>query len=388
MSAPEAHAKLSASGSHKWLHCPPSANLEAQLPETTSSYAEEGRLAHAIGELKLRKHFTPMGPKKFANELKKLQEMPHYSPEMLEHTDRYLEFVQAKAHSFSSPPYVVMERRLDYSHIAPEGFGTGDCLIIGGSVLVVIDLKYGQGVPVSAEANPQMMLYALGALKEYALLYAIDTVRLAIVQPRLGEPSEWEISAAELTAWGESIKPTAQAAFDGKGEFCSGEWCRFCRAKATCRARSNTMTALEAFNNMRPPLISNEEVGDILRRAQTLKAWVTDLEEYALSALLAGETIPGWKAVEGRSKTAFAPDYDTAVKVLAAAGFNKALFYRSEPETLETIDKLVGGRKKLQELLGDHLYKSPGKPTLALESDKREAVTNKVTAEEAFGKAS
>jgi hypothetical protein len=386
MSAPEAHAKLSASGSHKWLHCPPSANLEAQLPETTSSYAEEGRLAHAIGELKLRKHFTPMGPKKFANELKKLQEMPHYSPEMLEHTDRYLEFVQAKAHSFSSPPYVVMERRLDYSHIAPEGFGTGDCLIIGGSVLVVIDLKYGQGVPVSAEANPQMMLYALGALKEYALLYAIDTVRLAIVQPRLGEPSEWEISAADLLAWGESIKPTAQAAFDGEGEFCSGEWCRFCRAKATCRARSNTMTALEAFGGMKPPLISNEEVGDILRRAQTLKSWVTDLEEYALSALLAGDEIPGWKAVEGRSNRQFA-DTDAAFKVLVDAGYNETLLYERRPITLTAVEKLTG-KPKFTELLSGQVIKPPGKPTLAPESDHREAVTNKVTAEEAFGKAS
>lgn len=382
------HALLSASGSHKWLHCPPSANLEAQLPETTSSYAEEGRLAHAIGELKLRKHFTPMGPKKFANELKKLQERPHYSPEMLEHTDRYLEFVQAKAHAFSSPPYVVMERRLDYSHIAPEGFGTGDCLIIGGSVLVVIDLKYGQGVPVSAEANPQMMLYALGALKEYALLYgsAITQVVLCIVQPRLGEPSEWEISTADLLAWGESIKPTAQAAFDGKGDFCSGEWCRFCRAKATCRARSNTMTALEAFGGMKPPLISNEEVGDILRRAQTLKAWVTDLEEYALSALLAGETIPGWKAVEGRSNRQFA-DTDAAFKVLVDAGYNEALLYERKPITLTAVEKLTG-KPKFTELLSGQVIKPPGKPTLAPESDHREAVTNKVTAEEAFGKAS
>lgn len=380
------HAKLSASKAERWLNCPPSACLEEQLPETTSEYAEEGRLAHAIGELKVRKHFYPMGPKKYSSELKKLQNSPHYNPEMLEHTDAYLEFVQAKAHSFSSPPHIAIERRLDYSHVAPEGFGTGDCLIIGGPVLYVIDFKYGKGVPVEAEGNPQMMLYALGALKEYAMLYAIETVRLCIVQPRLGEPSEWEISVADLLAWAESIKPRAQMAYEGKGEFCAGDWCRFCRAKALCRARAETMTALEAFGGMKPPLISNDEVGDILRRAQTLKAWVSDLEEYALSALLQGEAIPGWKAVEGRSNRQFV-DTDEAFKVLVEAGYDEALLYERKPITLTAVEKLTG-KTKFTELLGSYVVKPPGKPTLAPETDKREALTVKPTAEEAFGKAS
>ena len=253
-------------------------------------------------------------------------------------------------------------------------------------MLYVIDLKYGKGVAVDAEANPQMMLYALGALKEYALLYAIDTVRLCIVQPRLGEPSEWEIPAAALMEWGESIKPVAQMAFEGKGEFCAGEWCRFCRAKAQCRARSNNMTALEAFSGMKPPLISNDEVGSILRRAQTLKAWVSDLEEYALSALLQGETILGWKAVEGRSNRQFA-DTDTAFKLLTNAGYDEALLYERKPITLTAVEKLTG-KPKFNELLSGQVIKPPGKPTLAPETDKREAVTNKTTAEEAFGKAS
>ncbi len=381
-----AHAKLSASKAERWLNCTPSACLEEQIPETTSDYAEEGRLAHSIGELKLRKYFTPMGPKKYAGELKKLQSNPLYNPEMLEHTDAYLEFVQAKAHSFSSPPYLAIERRLDYSHVAPEGFGTGDCLIIGGSMLYVIDFKYGKGVPVEAEQNPQMMLYALGALKEYAMLYAIDTVRLCIVQPRLGEPSEWEIRVADLLAWAESIKPRAQMAYEGKGEFCAGEWCRFCRAKARCRARTKTMTALEAFGGMKPPLISNDEVGDILRRAQMLKAWVTDIEEYALSALLQGETIPGWKAVEGRSNRQFV-DTDEAFKVLIGAGFDEALLYERKPIALTAVEKLTG-KTKFAEILAPYVIKPPGKPTLAPETDKREAVTLNPTAKEAFSKAS
>lgn len=381
-----AHALLSASGAHKWLNCPPSARLEEPFPESTSGYAEEGRLAHAIGELKLRKHFTPMGPRKFATELKKLQESPYYNPEMLEHTDKYLEYVQQAVHSFSSPPHISIERRLDYSHVAPEGFGTGDCLIIGGSVLYVIDFKYGKGVPVSAEENPQMMLYALGALRIYGMLYAVDTVRLAVVQPRLGEPSAWETSTINLMAWGESIKPIAQAAFDGKGEFCAGEWCRFCRAKATCRARSNTMTALEAFNGMKPPLINNEEVGDILRRAQTLKAWVSDLEEYALSALLAGEDITGWKAVEGRSNRQFT-DTDEAFKVLVKAGYDEAVLYERKPITLTAVETLLK-KKQFADLLGDYVIKPPGKPTLAPETDNRESIKTQPTAEEAFGKAS
>lgn len=183
------------------------------MPETTSDYAEEGRLAHAIGELKLRKHFTPLGPRKFTAELKKLQESPYYKEEMLEHTDAYLEYVQQVCHAYDATPHVAIERRVDYSDYAPEGFGTSDCIVIGSGLLHVIDFKYGQGVLVPAEGNTQMMLYALGALKAYAMLYEINRVCMTIVQPRHGAAPEYQVTVDELHAWGESINPIAQLAF-------------------------------------------------------------------------------------------------------------------------------------------------------------------------------
>lgn len=383
MSAEE-HALLSASSSHRWLSCPPSVRLEEQLPEQISEYAEEGKLAHSIAELKLRKYFIePIGPKKFASELKKLQAHPLYDVEMLQCTDTYLEYIQSIVHAYNSRPYVAVEKRVDYSAYAPEGFGTGDCVVIGGSVMHVTDYKHGKGVPVDAENNPQMMLYALGALTEYSMLYSIETVKMTIIQPRLDSISHFEISTTDLLAWGESIKPVAQLAFEGKGDFYSGEWCKFCRAKAKCRVRSETMTALEVFGNAKPPLLGNEELGDILLRARNLEAWVKDLEEYALSALLRSEEINGWKVVNGKSDRRFG-NMDEAFKRLIEAGYDEALLYERKPITLTNVEKLTG-KKQFTELLNTYVIKPPGKPTLAQENDKREAINNKTTAAEAFG---
>jgi len=335
------HALLSASGAHKWLKCTPSARLEETLPEGTSEYAEEGRLAHEIAELKLRKQFIePMGMRTFNSRLKKLQANPLYKDEMLHHTDTYLEYVSSITHSFTSPPYVAVEKQLDFSEYVPEGFGTGDCIIIHGDTLHVIDFKYGKGVPVSAEMNPQMQLYALGAYAAYSFLYPIANVKLAIVQPRVGEPSEWELPASDLLAWGESVKPVARKAFAGEGDYVSGDHCRFCRARALCRARAEFNTALEEYHQMKPPLISNEEVGAILVRAQNLAKWVKDLEDYALSECLKGNDIPGWKAVEGRSSRQYV-NQDEAFKLLIASGIDEALLYQRVPLTLPKVEELL-----------------------------------------------
>lgn len=202
--ADRVHAVLSASSAHKWIHCPPSAQLEAQLPDTRSPEAAEGTLAHEIAELKLRKHFTVMKASEYKKSLKALQEQPLYDPEMDTLTDAYRDYITDIVHSFPNKPHIAVEVRIDYSHIAPEGFGTCDCIIIGGDTLRVIDFKYGKGVPVSAEENPQMMLYALGALVKYSLLYEIKNVILAIFQPRLDGASEWGTTADELLAWGEN----------------------------------------------------------------------------------------------------------------------------------------------------------------------------------------
>lgn len=378
-----AHALLSASGAERWLTCTPSARLEQQFPDTTSEYAKEGSLAHAIAELKCRKHFTePMSTRKFNSELKKLQSDSLYKEEMLQHTDTYVDYISGIIHSFDSPPYVAFEKRLNLTAYIPEGFGTADCIVIGNKKMHVIDFKYGQGVPVSAERNKQMMLYALGAYTEYGFLYPIETVQLSIVQPRLDSISEFEISIGALLGWGISIKDKAIQAFSGDGEYVQGDHCKFCRAKSLCRARAEFNTSLEEYNYMKPPLISNEEVGQILEKAQHLAKWVKDLEDYALTACLGGELIPGWKAVEGRSNRAFI-DVDAAFEVLKKNGFDEAMLYERKPITLTATETLVT-KKKFNELLTDYVNKPPGKPTLVSEKDKREAITPQAKAEEAF----
>jgi hypothetical protein len=382
---PEEHALLSASGAHRWLHCTPSARLEELLKEKSSEYAEEGRLAHSLGEIKLRKHFTPLKPSEYKKQLKEIQDNPLYASEMNSYTDEYLELVKDCAAGYASKPYVAIEQRLDYSHIAPDGFGTGDCVMIGGNCLIVIDFKYGQGVPVSAEENPQMKLYALGALNVFSLLYNVEYIKLVVFQPRINNTSEWGVSRADLETWGESIKPIAQTAHAGKGEYCAGDHCRFCRAKSLCRTRSVfSQEAFDQYNGMKPPLISPAEVGEILKRADVIKKWIADLEDWTLSELLDNRPVPGWKAVEGRSNRQFA-DTDLAFGAVKSAGYDEAVLYERKPITLTAVEKLLG-KAKFEEVLTPHIIKPPGKPTLAPETDKREAISNKVTAAEAFGK--
>ncbi len=385
MSAPTApvaaHALLSASGAHRWKHCTPSARLEATLPEKNSVYADEGRLAHEIGELKLRKQFIePMSARVFASRLKKLKDDLLYEEEMLRYTDVYVEYIAGVVHSYSAKPYVAVEKRLDFSAYVPEGFGTGDCIIIGGKTLHVIDFKYGKGVPVYAEDNPQMMLYALGAYVDYSFLYGIETVKMVIMQPRLDNISEWQIQVSDLLAWGEELKPIAQKAFAGEGEFVPGDHCQFCRAKALCRARSEFNLGLEDYKFMTPPIISNEEVGAILQKAQLLAKWAKDLEEYALAECLAGNDIAGWKAVHGRSTRAFT-DTDAAFKTLIATGTEEVMLYERKPITLTAVESLVG-KKKFTEVLGSYIIKPPGKPTLVVGSDKREAISRSSAADD------
>ncbi len=380
---PGEHAILSASGAHRWLHCTPSARLEEQFPDQGSEYAAEGSLAHKLAELKLRKHFTIIKPSAFKKELKAIQDDPLYKPEMNSYTDSYLDYIKDITALYPSRPYIAIEQRLDFSHVVPEGFGTGDCIIIGGDTITVIDFKYGQGVPVSSEQNPQMMLYAVGALNTFSLLYSISKVKTAIFQPRIDNISEWETSANEINSWGESIKSVAQSAINGEGEYCAGDWCRFCRAKNLCRARATfSQEPYEQYHGFTPPLISAEDVGKILSRAEVIKKWVTDLEEWALSELLNGGEVPGWKAVEGRSNRQF-EDTDKAFEAVKAQGYDEAVLYERKPVTLTAVEKLLG-KKKFEEVLASYIIKPPGKPTLAPESDKREAITAKVSATEAF----
>ena len=394
---PDKHAILSPSAAHRWLHCTPAPRVEAEFPETTSEYAEEGRLAHSVCELAAKKKFTVMNNRTYNSRLKKLKADHKWDDEMLSTAATYVEHLTEHAMRFEHAPYVALEVQVDITDYAPEAFGTCDCVMIGGDELIITDYKHGKGVPVSAQDNPQMLLYALGALKLYRPIYGdmIRRVSTYIDQPRLGSYDGASMTVEELLAWGESIKPKAAAAFMGTGEFAPGEWCRFCRAKAKCRARANQNTALEDFKDCIPlgrsiPMqaeydttgfkpsncLTDEEIGALLVRAEGLVAWYNDLKEYALVACLNGKTIPGWKAVEGRSTRAWT-DQDAALEALMAGGVEEAIIYDRVPKTLAQLEKVIG-KQRFGELVGGMITKSPGKPALAAESDKRPAYNGAV----------
>lgn len=385
------HALLSASSAHRWLKCTAAPRLEAQIPESTSQYAEEGTLAHSICELHVQREFNGLKTRSFNARLKKLQEHPLYKEEMLTTAGVYIQYLKEKSLTFENPPYVVSEVKVDFSEYVPEGFGTCDCVMIGGNTLHITDYKHGQGVKVSAVENDQMRLYALGAWLRYRMLYSIKYVSMAICQPRLpGDPEEYFMQIEDLVAWGNGIKPTARRAFDGVDvEFVAGDHCRFCRAKDQCRARARHNMACEEFKGCvpaataeppfdpqvreiigLPPLLSDVEIGDLLRRGAGLVEWYKGLESYAQQAILEGRIIPGYKVVAGRSTRAFR-DADAAIQKILEAGFDKAVIYDYKAKTLSELEKVVG-KKRFGELLGDLIYKPYGKPTLTEESDPRE----------------
>ena len=371
-----AHAVLAASSAYRWLVCTPSARLEDTLPDTSSEAAIKGTHAHEIAELKLRKAFIdPMSTRTFNSRLKKLKKSELYEDDMDRNTDSYLEYVQSVVHGFEAKPFITAERKVDFSNYAPDGFGTSDCIIIGSRLLHIIDYKNGQGHPVSAEDNPQMKLYALGALNAYSLIYDIETVHMSIVQPKVwDEPSSWEISKADLLAWGESVKPIAEVAFKGEGDYVTGEHCGFCRARDTCRARVEHFFGAATLMPAKPPLVSWEEVGQILEKAAGIVSWYNSLKESALAHVLSGGEVLGWKAVEGRGSRQYA-DLDKAFEHLKAKGIDEAILFERKPLTVAALEKQLG-KPQYRELLEEpgHVVKNPGAPTLAPEADKRPAL--------------
>lgn len=391
------HALLSASSAKKWLNCTPSARLEDALPDEQSEYAAEGTLAHSICELKLAKQFTDknMPDKTYKSRLNKLMKDPLYSKEMDGFTDAYLEYITGIAYSLPSTPYVAVEKQVDYSPWAPEGFGTCDCILIQGTGMHVCDFKYGKGKAVSSRENPQLKLYALGAWNAFRMIYPIKELTLHIIQPRIDNTSSWETSVEELLRWGdETVKPQALKAFRGEGECVQGKWCDdcFCRLSATCRARAEANMALMADaqnpagtdgSPMKlPPQLSNEEVGALLKQAQFLKSWVNKLEAFAQREILSGRKVPGWKLVEGKSNRTI-PDMDAAYGALEAAGYPEAALYRMQPLPLGELEKLL--EKEHKKILEKYIVKPPGKPTLVPEDDKRPAISAASIAEGAFG---
>lgn len=381
-----AHALLSASSAARWISCTAAPLMEEQFPDTTSTYAKEGTLAHAICELKLRKYaIEPMSQRTYSRRFNVLKKDELYQAEMDGFTDEYLEVIKRIMLQYPSTPFVTAEKRVDFSQYVPEGFGTADCIILHGGDLHVCDFKYGKGVAVSAEGNPQMRLYALGALKAYQMMYAPKKVFMHIVQPRISNFSDDEMTVEDLVAWGEKIAVKAKEAYEGPGTFAPSESaCRFCRARQQCKARSEFYAAMEGTAKEKPDprLITSEELGDYLTKAKALEAWAKDLQEYALTCCLEGKSVPGWKAVEGRGSRSF-DDQDAAFKVLMDHGIAEAVLYERVPLTLAKAEKIVG-KKEFEALVGSHIVKSSGKPTLAPETDKRAAISLEPKATDLF----
>ena len=363
---PEKHAKLSASSAHRWMNCNPSANLEREFADKSSEAAAEGSAAHALCEHKLRKSLKQRSTRPTSK---------YDSDEMEMYTDSYLEFVLEQieiAKQHCADPFVLIEQRLDFSCYVPDGFGTGDCLIVADKLLHIIDFKYGLGVLVDAEDNPQMMLYALGALRLFDALYDIDTVSMTIFQPRRENVSTWTISVSELEEWAEkTLRPKAELAFKGEGEFNPGPWCTFCKAAVKCRARAEEKLALAQYEFAKPPLLTDEEIEDILSRLDDLTKWANEIAAYAQDAAINhGKQWNGYKLVEGRSNRKYT-DESAVIAAATAAGY-RDIFKKSLIPITE-MEKLMG-KKTFAEVLGGLVIKPQGKPTLVPASDKRPAI--------------
>lgn len=368
------HALLSASGAHRWLECTPSAQLELQFPQSTSEYAEEGTAAHELCELTARYWLGEISEAEYENQRDELAKGKYYNAEMQECANDYAKFVAEKtaaARETCEDAFTALEVRMDFSKYVKDGFGTGDCIIVSDNVLEIIDFKYGKGVRVEAAGNPQMKLYALGAYLEYNTLFDIDSVRMTIFQPRLsGVQSSDEITVKELLEWAEKyVKPRAKLAYKGEGEFApSEEVCKFCRAKAQCKARADKNLKLfdEAPDVL---LLTPEDAGKILEQAGDIQSWQADLESLVSSTLLAGQPVEGWKMVEGRSNRRFADELKV-VDAMKAAGYDESLLYERKLITLTQMEKDFG-KKAVAETLGELIVKSQGKPTLAPAKDTR-----------------
>lgn len=360
------HAVLSASGSHRWLNCSPSARLELEFENTGSEAAKEGTAAHALCEHKLKKA------------LKKRSRRPtseYDSDEMEECTDGYVQFVMEQyeaAKQTCQDPIILIEQHLDFSCYVPDGFGTGDCIIVSDDTLHIIDFKYGLGVLVDAVENPQMMLYALGALELYDALYDVREVSMSIFQPRRENVSTWTIPTAQLKEWAENeLKPKATLAYNGEGAYVPGEWCTFCRASARCRARAEEKLKLAQSEFRLPPLLTDAEIEEILSIIPDLTKWANEITAYATDAAVNhGKEWDGFKVVEGRSVRKYR---DEAKVAETAKEHGYTDIYRQSLIPMTEMQKLMG-KSKFEEILGDLIYKPPGKPTLVPASDKRPAM--------------
>lgn len=374
-----AHALLSPSSSSRWLACTPSARLEEKEDDTTSVYAKEGTLAHEIAEQIVTYNAGLIKKATFTRRINKLKNNELFTNDMLEYCEVYAQYVFERynnAKKINKDVELKIEQKLDFSEYVPDGFGTGDTVIITDGTIEVIDFKYGKGVEVSAVDNSQMKLYALGAVTEYELIYDIEEVKMSIVQPRLDNISEWVISVDDLLTWAdEYVRPRAKLAFEGEGEFCPGSHCGFCKIKAKCRAFANRQLELAKYDFKQSDFLEDTEISDILSRAKEFDKWLKSVKEYALIQAVNGKYYPGYKLVEGRSNRQYA-DIDKVKNILIDNGYDEAIIHKpKELLSITAMEKAIG-KQVFNDLLSEVVIKPEGKPTLVPESDKRPALNS------------
>lgn len=375
------HALLSASGASRWINCTPSARLEDSFgPRESSVYANEGTLAHELSELYIKHDvLKTIDDDTFDECFVRIMDNELFSEEMLDMVPVYVDYCTAQLNEAQTAnPFAIMEieQQLDLTEFVPESFGTADCVIINDSVLEIIDLKYGKGIPVYAEWNKQLMLYALGALRKYDTMYDIEEVRMTIVQPRLNNISTYQMSVSELLDWATNeLMPAAKLAFEGKGELKAGNWCRFCACKNKCRALYDKQLELAKYDFQEPMLLSDEEIADVLTRIGQLVEWANSVKEYAQAeAVNNGKVWPGFKLVEGVSRRKWLDEDAVAEAIFARMPeATEDQIYDLKLKTITQVEKLFG-KKVVAEKLSDVIVKPEGKPTLVPLDDKRPAL--------------
>lgn len=365
------HALLSASGAYRWLSCPGSARLEDKFEDEPSIYAAEGTLAHEMAELKIVKQFTTnLRPSEFKKRINELKKNELYSAEMDRYTNEYRDYINDIYLSFESKPFFLAEQKVDFSSYVPEGFGTVDCTLVGDNVIHIFDLKYGKGVPVTAENNPQGMLYALGTYLEQSAIDEIEKIVIHIIQPRIKNTSSFEITSEKLLEWAESIKDVAQKAYEGSDEYHVGEHCGFCKANGNCRKQAEKYMNIEVID---PALLTDEEIGEGLAKVKELSKWAKKFEDYALVRAQNGGNVKGWKLVAGRGGNRTFTDKAVAAQLLEEVGLDREEIYKTELISVTAAEKLLG-EETLYKIAGSYIQKPEGKPTLTALNDKRPAL--------------